>query len=309
MIEFRVRNKKNGLFKYAPVMTNLDVIELIVSLSQYTFNENAEGFDRYRFYNDTLDNTMPYILGREEENVWGFKISYDKNKNDYVITVVDLATEKDWKLAIIYLRALSEKMGNPIISAGRKYTLDSIVKYDYETYLKFNLNAIIPRLAEQNYIFYPIKRPMVFGPEVHKILVHSQDKIKAYEEIAMKTQYPNAYVYNQTFHFYNGSNKLIYGNYSISNDRKCVLPKDPFIEYVNESILVGRKFSHWSLYIVFDEEGEFKTHALVEYRSFIENLEPNQYEWLDDNFIILKKLSKEELAQIAEKCKRLDLDK
>lgn len=307
MIEFRIKNKKQGLFKYAPVMTNLEVIELIASVSQYSYNEDAQNFNRNAFYNDTLDNSLPYILGRELENVWGFKIGYDKKSNDYVITLVDLATTMDWKLAIIYLRALSQKLGNPIISGGRKYTEDSIVKYDFDTILKYYLNILITDIEYHQKIFYPIKRPMVFGPTIFKFFAHSQDKVKEYEKIAHFTQYPDVYVHEQTFHFYKENTKLIFGNYSIADNFKCILPSKPFIERKNEGKFIGRQFAHWSLYILFrDEDENLNKHALVKYDSFINNLDQNKYTWIDDNFILIEELTKEELAEIAEKCEKIE---
>lgn len=306
-IDFRIKNKRK-LFSYQEELTNLQLIQIIPNLSQYNFDEQYDNVNRHDFYNTKISNINYLRLGIENESIFGFLISYDKKRNEYLLSISNYATKKDWEIFVNYLSELSKVLNNFILDEGKqKFNYNTILNIDYYSVMKVAMEQIKERTANNHCIeIYGIKRPVIMGEKLNTILTYAADKVSAFENYIYKTQYPDAYVHIQTFHFNDGG-KTIYGNYSIGDNLKCVIPKEPFIEQKNYNVDLGTPLTHWTLSITLkNNEDEYKIYKICEYNSFIAQLERNQYEELDDNFIILNKLTKEDFDKILENAKILD---
>lgn len=299
---FKIKNKKK-FFSYNEVLNIYSIIELIPNISQYSYDNEVENSN---FFNAKLSEFNSLWLGVESKSTLGFLVKYDSKTNEYVVDLSYYATETDWLLTLQYLSALSEKIGNPIQVDKSKFNSKEILDYDYKPIMAIGLQHLFERLRDDEVYLNGIKRPIIMGQKIRMLLSNTESRIERFDDFIYYTQYPSVYEHRQTFH-YNNDGKTIYGNYSIGENLKCVLPTSPFIEFKNERVLVGHPFTHWTMTVtMLNNFGERELYKVCEYDSFIKNISKNKYEMLDDNFIIIDKLTREELEEIIEKSIVLD---
>lgn len=302
-VTFTIKNKRKFL-GYQEVLSVATLIQLTPDLSQYSFDNSVENVD---LFNARLSDVRELWLGVEGKSSLGFKLSYDIKSNEYQVVLSLYADEIDWKITLRYLSELAKLLDNPIKLFQKKYSADKIINYDFNSDLLNGVEELLKGIEDHGVVtLYGLKRPIVFGTGVQDIIKNSLDKIRTLGAILYNTQYPQAYVHLQTFHYNNGG-KTIYGNYSIGEELKVVLPSIPFVEMWNNYHLVGHPLTHWTLTVTkLNEEGEYRLHKVFEYDSFIKNIPDEKCTYIDDNFMIVEKLTWEELEKISERAIELD---
>lgn len=245
-------------------------------------------------------------LGIEYSSSLGFRVSYDNKNNYYQVDLSLYATEDDWRITLDYLSALAKIIGNSIEEGNNKFTAQEILNIDYKPVMELGVTNLLSRIEDYELTLYGIKRPIIFGNILRDELKSSTDKIKLLSEILYSCQYPPAYVHQQTFHFNNGG-KTLFGNYSIGENLKSILPRYPFVEIYNEKLLVGHPLTHWTMSVTkLDDNKEYQLHKVCEYSSFFNNIPLEKFSILDDNFVVVAPLSLEELENIVSKSEVID---
>lgn len=298
MPKFTIKNPKK-LFKPQPVLSIQECLEILPNLSQYSYDDYADGFNRREFLADRLSNIDNIWLGIEGESASGFSLVYLSNEQVYEVYVDYFAISSDWHLALSYLSALSQRLKQPILfENGQKVGSD----FDYFSLMENNLQRLfeVARTEEQTLVY--LKRPVVFGKQMsNKLMYLGKPIISEYEKLVLAAQYPTAHVYEQSFHL-NPGNKTIYGNYTYGEDLDAILPLRPFVEHQNQGVLVGHPLTHWVLSFAYNEgdkhHPQYETKDTFPYDLAINCLLDYPHEQLDENFIILQALKREQLDAI-----------
>ncbi|MGT2742706.1 DUF4299 family protein [Streptococcus plurextorum] len=299
---FKVKNKRK-LLSFQEVLSVSSMLQLIPGLSQYSFDNNMESWD---FLNAKLSELEALWLGVETKSSLGFYVSYDVKSKEYVVELSYYATEIDWTIALRYLSALAEKVGNPISIGAETLTATEIIDYQCEQTMLAGLRNLLERIESDEIYLKGIKRPIILGNKMRELLIGSDSPLDALGELIYNTQYPNVYVHQQTFH-YNSGEKTIYGNYSIGEELKVVLPSVPFVEDKNNHHLVGHPLTHWTMTVtLLNEAGDYELYKVCEYNSFVQQIPSDKCQFIDDNFMIVNALTKVELDDIIEKSELLD---
>lgn len=299
---FRIKNQRK-FFSYREVLTVSDIIQILPNLSQYSFDTDL---DDWNFLNSKLSDFNFLRLGIEGHSILGFRISYNQKTFEYLIEVSDYATGNDWETTLNYVSALSEKLRNPIKVGVWRYSASKIINFDFYKKMKEGINTLLGKLSEYELYIDGIKRPIILGKLIREYLINHENQLDELRDILYNTQYPNSYYHKQTFHT-NIDEKTIYGNYSIGEKMRCVLPTRPFVEAKNEYLLVGHPLTHWTMSVSFiDDNGDYILDKVCEYNSFFENIPKEKLSFIDENFVWVEELSRDELQAIIDKSTIMD---
>lgn len=292
---FRVKNRRL-FFRYADAATIKELIQIIPNLSQYSANEEHPDFDMRELLATRLDQLGTIRFGIDGVSVYGFAVRCDKAQSYYEVILSDYATNEDWQVAIDYVTALAKWLGSPVCDEkGWKISPKKWKNFDYQPLREQGLSQLMATLEQSDWEIEGVRRMIYLGQHLLQLLKLSSDKLSVYDNYVRETQYVKAYIHEQTFG-YNAGKKTIYGNYSIADNLKVVLPLEAFVELHNENVLIGRPLTHWTLTVSLEnEDGEYHLYKVCEYDSFIKQLQPNQYTRLDEQFIIIDPMTKEEL--------------
>ncbi|MFA9414544.1 MULTISPECIES: DUF4299 family protein [unclassified Streptococcus] len=299
---FTIKNAKK-LFTPLPVLTVQECLELLPNLSQYSYDDYQEGFNRSAFLADTLVNAGGLWLGIPGKSDSGHRLHYDQKEQAYKVYVDYFALPADLELALAYIKRLSQHLKKPIITDdGQKFSSENIKDFPYTPILEGNLIGLCQADRQEEQVLYYLKRSLVIGRKMAERLIYMGKPIlSTYEEVILAAQYPEAHIHEQTFHLTNDQ-QTIYGNYSIGEELAVVLPRRPFVERHNETYLVGHPLSHWTLSIVYKSEDrsdwDYRLVGTFPYQDVMDRLLEYPYEELDDNFIITSSLSRENLQAI-----------
>ena len=116
-VSFYIKNKSRFL-KYEKVLTVREISNLS-HLSIYNIDIDADDFDFDASIENWQENHNCILFGAVEKSTRGFELSYNSQKNSYVIKEYTPASESDWLLA--YSIRIYESVGRKISFKNYSY--------------------------------------------------------------------------------------------------------------------------------------------------------------------------------------------
>ena len=141
-VSFYIKNKSRFL-KYEKVLTVREISNLS-HLSIYNIDIDADDFDFDVSIENWQENHSCILFGAVEKSTRGFELSYNSQKNSYVIKEYTPASESDWLIVLKFMKVLAEKLVSKIIATtGEVFTSGTIENFDYKKDIKAGIKTIV----------------------------------------------------------------------------------------------------------------------------------------------------------------------
>ena len=303
-VSFYIKNKSRFL-KYEKVLTVREISNLS-HLSIYNIDIDADDFDFDASIENWQENHSCILFGAVEKSTRGFELSYNSQKNSYVIKEYTPASESDWLIVLKFMKVLAEKLVSKIIATtGEVFTSGTIENFDYKKDIKAGIKTIVNLLNEKDAEvsnIYGIERPVSFNKEIIERIVNSSDEIKEFSEFCEDIQYIDAYSAKQSF-VEDRSTKEKWGYYVLTENLRTVLPYKPSVEFFSMDYIKNEEVAFWKIFFCaykVDENGEEGIDKIGEsiYDDFIKKLPTNKYKFIDASYIVVEPLNRDDILEI-----------
>ena len=303
-VSFYIKNKSRFL-KYEKVLTVREISNLS-HLSIYNIDIDADDFDFDASIENWQENHSCILFGAVEKSTRGFELSYNSQKNSYVIKEYTPASESDWLIVLKFMKVLAEKLVSKIIATtGEVFTSGTIENFDYKKDIKAGIKTIVNLLNEKDAEvsnIYGIERPVSFNKEIIERIVNSSDEIKEFSEFCEDIQYINAYSAKQSF-VEDRSTKEKWGYYVLTENLRTVLPYKPSVEFFSMDYIKNEEVAFWKIFFCaykVDENGEEGIDKIGEsiYDDFIKKLPTDKYKFIDASYIVVEPLNRDDIEKI-----------
>ena len=303
-VSFYIKNKSRFL-KYEKVLTVREISNLS-HLSIYNIDIDADDFDFDASIENWQENHSCILFGAVEKSTRGFELSYNSQKNSYVIKEYTPASESDWLIVLKFMKVLAEKLVSKIIATtGEVFTSGTIENFDYKKDIKAGIKTIVNLLNEKDAEvsnIYGIERPVSFNKEIIERIVNSSDEIKEFSEFCEDIQYINAYSAKQSF-VEDRSTKEKWGYYVLTENLRTVLPYKPSVEFFSMDYIKNEEVAFWKIFFCaykVDENGEESIDKIGEsiYDDFIKKLPTDKYKFIDASYIVVEPLNRDDILEI-----------
>ncbi|TNH04286.1 DUF4299 family protein [Testudinibacter sp. TR-2022] len=294
---FRIKNKK-PLFRKMKIMTVDEVTSLVDNLSIYDFPTEQDQFDALLV--KPLDEFECVHLGEEGKSCRTFELSYSIETASYDVRVFTPSTRTDWKIAINFIQTLAEHLNTKVVDEeGICYSADNI-SYNYENDILFGIkNLINPEY--KGYTIFGINHPVSFSSDMVEKLKNADDRIQVFEDIFYENQYLDAYFAKQRFYQKDDDQQII-AAYSLTQQTETILPYEPSVEFSNLHFIKDEEISQWLItLVVFEDADDAETYSMLgelNYFDFIKRLPKNKYRHIDDKYILVDGMTKQELGNL-----------
>ena len=310
-VSFYIKNKKK-FFGYEKVMKVREIIELYKEdkLSFYNIDFHPNDINGEKFYNTSIEswqeNHSCILFGAVEKSTRGFELSYNSQKNSYVIKEYTPASETDWLIVLKFMKVLAEKLVSKIIATtGEVFTSGTIENFDYKKDIKAGIKTIVNLLNEKDAEvsnIYGIERPVSFNKEIIERIVNSSDEIKEFSEFCEDIQYIDAYSAKQSF-VEDMETKEKWGYYVLTENLRTVLPYKPSVEFFSMDYIKNEEVAFWKIFFCaykVDENGEEGIDKIGEfiYDDFIKKLPTDKYKFIDASYIVVEPLNRDDILEI-----------
>ena len=303
-VSFYIKNKSRFL-KYEKVLTVREISNLS-HLSIYNIDIDADDFDFDVSIENWQENHSCILFGAVEKSTRGFELSYNSQKNSYVIKEYTPASESDWLIVLKFMKVLAEKLVSKIIATtGEVFTSGTIENFDYKKDIKAGIKTIVNLLNEKDAEvsnIYGIERPVSFNKEIIERIVNSSDEIKEFSEFCEDIQYIDAYSAKQSF-VEDRSTKEKWGYYVLTENLRTVLPYKPSVEFFSMDYIKNEEVAFWKIFFCaykVDENGEEGIDKIGEsiYDDFIKKLPTDKYKFIDASYIVVEPLNRDDILEI-----------
>ena len=303
-VSFYIKNKSRFL-KYEKVLTVREISNLS-HLSIYNIDIDADDFDFDASIENWQENHNCILFGAVEKSTRGFELSYNSQKNSYVIKEYTPASESDWLIVLEFMKVLAEKLVSKIIATtGEVFTSGTIENFDYKKDIKAGIKTIVNLLNEKDAEvsnIYGIERPVSFNKEIIERIVNSSDEIKEFSEFCENIQYIDAYSAKQSF-VEDRSTKEKWGYYVLTENLRTILPYKPSVEFFSMDYIKNEEIAFWKIFFCtykVDENGAESIDKIGEtvYDDFIKKLPTEKYKFIDASYIVIEPLNKDEILEI-----------
>ena len=303
-VSFYIKNKSRFL-KYEKVLTVREISNLS-HLSIYNIDIDADDFDFDVSIENWQENHSCILFGAVEKSTRGFELSYNSQKNSYVIKEYTPASESDWLIVLKFMKVLAEKLVSKIIATtGEVFTSGTIENFDYKKDIKAGIKTIVNLLNEKDAEvsnIYGIERPVSFNKEIIERIVNSSDEIKEFSKFCEDIQYIDAYSAKQSF-VEDRSTKEKWGYYVLTENLRTVLPYKPSVEFFSMDYIKNEEVAFWKIFFCaykVDENGEEGIDKIGEsiYDDFIKKLPTDKYKFIDASYIVVEPLNRDEILEI-----------
>lgn len=303
-VSFYIKNKSRFL-KYEKVLTVREISNLS-HLSIYNIDIDADDFDFDASIENWQENHSCILFGAVEKSTRGFELSYNSQKNSYVIKEYTPASESDWLIVLKFMKVLAEKLVSKIIATtGEVFTSGTIENFDYKKDIKAGIKTIVNLLNEKDAEvsnIYGIERPVSFNKEIIERIVNSSDEIKEFSEFCEDIQYIDAYSAKQSF-VEDRSTKEKWGYYVLTENLRTVLPYKPSVEFFSMDYIKNEEVAFWKIFFCaykVDENGEEGIDKIGEsiYDDFIKKLPTDKYKFIDASYIVVEPLNRDDILEI-----------
>ena len=303
-VSFYIKNKSRFL-KYEKVLTVREISNLS-HLSIYNIDIDADDFNFDASIENWQENHSCILFGAVEKSTRGFELSYNSQKNSYVIKEYTPASESDWLIVLKFMKVLAEKLVSKIIATtGEVFTSGTIENFDYKKDIKAGIKTIVNLLNEKDAEvsnIYGIERPVSFNKEIIERIVNSSDEIKEFSEFCEDIQYIDAYSAKQSF-VEDRSTKEKWGYYVLTENLRTVLPYKPSVEFFSMDYIKNEEVAFWKIFFCaykVDENGEEGIDKIGEsiYDDFIKKLPTDKYKFIDASYIVVESLNRDDILEI-----------
>ena len=303
-VSFYIKNKSRFL-KYEKVLTVREIINLS-HLSIYNIDIDADDFDFDASIENWQENHSCILFGAVEKSTRGFELSYNSQKNSYVIKEYTPASESDWLIVLKFMKVLAEKLVSKIIATtGEVFTSGTIENFDYKKDIKAGIKTIVNLLNEKDAEvsnIYGIERPVSFNKEIIERIVNSSDEIKEFSKFCEDIQYIDAYSAKQSF-VEDRSTKEKWGYYVLTENLRTVLPYKPSVEFFSMDYIKNEEVAFWKIFFCaykVDENGEEGIDKIGEsiYDDFIKKLPTDKYKFIDASYIVVEPLNRDDIEKM-----------
>ena len=303
-VSFYIKNKSRFL-KYEKVLTVREISNLS-HLSIYNIDIDADDFDFDASIENWQENYSCILFGAVEKSTRGFELSYNSQKNSYVIKEYTPASESDWLIVLKFMKVLAEKLVSKIIATtGEVFTSGTIENFDYKKDIKAGIKTIVNLLNEKDAEvsnIYGIERPVSFNKEIIERIINSSDEIKEFSEFCEDIQYIDAYSAKQSF-VEDRSTKEKWGYYVLTENLRTVLPYKPSVEFFSMDYIKNEEVAFWKIFFCaykVDENGEEGIDKIGEaiYDDFIKKLPTDKYKFIDASYIVVEPLNRDDILEI-----------
>jgi len=303
-VSFYIKNKSRFL-KYEKVLTVREISNLS-HLSIYNIDIDADDFNFDASIENWQENHSCILFGAVEKSTRGFELSYNSQKNSYVIKEYTPASESDWLIVLKFMKVLAEKLVSKIIATtGEVFTSGTIENFDYKKDIKAGIKTIVNLLNEKDAEvsnIYGIERPVSFNKEIIERIVNSSDEIKEFSEFCEDIQYIDAYSAKQSF-VEDRSTKEKWGYYVLTENLRTVLPYKPSVEFFSMDYIKNEEVAFWKIFFCaykVDENGEEGIDKIGEsiYDDFIKKLPTDKYKFIDASYIVVEPLNRDDILEI-----------
>ena len=303
-VSFYIKNKSRFL-KYEKVLTVREISNLS-HLSIYNIDIDADDFDFDTSIENWQENHSCILFGAVEKSTRGFELSYNSQKNSYVIKEYTPASETDWLIVLKFMKVLAEKLVSKIIATtGEVFTSGTIENFDYKKDIKAGIKTIVNLLNEKDAEvsnIYGIERPVSFNKEIIERIVNSSDEIKEFSEFCEDIQYIDAYSAKQSF-VEDMETKEKWGYYVLTENLRTVLPYKPSVEFFSMDYIKNEEVAFWKIFFCaykVDENGEEGIDKIGEfiYDDFIKKLPTDKYKFIDASYIVVEPLNRDDILEI-----------
>ena len=303
-VSFYIKNKSRFL-KYEKVLTVREISNLS-HLSIYNIDIDADDFNFDASIENWQENHSCILFGAVEKSTRGFELSYNSQKNSYVIKEYTPASESDWLIVLKFMKVLAEKLVSKIIATtGEVFTSGTIENFDYKKDIKAGIKTIVNLLNEKDAEvsnIYGIERPVSFNKEIIERIVNSSDEIKEFSEFCEDIQYIDAYSAKQSF-VEDRSTKEKWGYYVLTENLRTVLPYKPSVEFFSMDYIKNEEVAFWKIFFCaykVDENGEEGIDKIGEsiYDDFIKKLPTDKYKFIDASYIIVEPLNRDDIEKM-----------
>ena len=303
-VSFYIKNKSRFL-KYEKVLTVREISDLS-HLSIFNIDIDADDFDFDVSIENWQENHSCILFGAVEKSTRGFELSYNSQKNSYVIKEYTPASESDWLIVLEFMKVLAEKLVSKIIATtGEVFTSGTIENFDYKKDIKAGIKTIFNLLNEKDTEvsnIYGIVRPISFNKKIIERIVNSSDEIKEFSKFCEDIQYINAYSAKQFFVDDKKINKK-WAYYVLTENLRTVLPYKPSVEIFSMNYIKNEEVAFWKIFFCackVDENGKEGIEKIAEsiYDDFIKKLPSDKYKFIDASYIVVELLNREEIVEI-----------
>ena len=303
-VSFYIKNKSRFL-KYEKVLTVREISNLS-HLSIYNIDIDADDFDFDASIENWQENHSCILFGAVEKSTRGFELSYNSQKNSYVIKEYTPASESDWLIVLKFMKVLAEKLVSKIIATtGEVFTSGTIENFDYKKDIKAGIKTIVNLLNEKDAEvsnIYGIERPVSFNKEIIERIVNSSDEIKEFSKFCEDIQYIDTYSAKQSF-VEDRATKEKWGYYVLTENLRTVLPYKPSVEIFSMNYIKNEEVAFWKIFFCaykVDENGEEGIDKIGEsiYDDFIKKLPTDKYKFIDASYIVVEPLNRDDILEI-----------
>lgn len=294
-----------------------EALELLPKLEQFSYNQEAENFDKDKLYESKLNEHTCLLLGIDLDSVRGFELSFEKDMNDkdaYRVRFFTPSAEGDWKVGLKFIKALAQKLNVGITSEyGEIFNKDTIEDFDYRQDIMFGISSMFapsedPETGElkeadmDTMTLFGLYRPFAIDRALKERFMNAPDPIKEFGKVFSRTQYYDAFAANQKF-YQDKSDDSIFGMYTLTESVETILPFKPFVEFNNMNIVKPKQVENWKLNLIYidgdeDDPNSYQVLDIVDYEAFMKHLPKDKYIFLDASYIELQGLSKKEMEEI-----------
>ncbi|KXT74520.1 hypothetical protein STRDD10_00870 [Streptococcus sp. DD10] len=294
-IVFSIRNKKS-LFGYQKVLSAKEVLAFTDGMTTYSYDATHlnRSLNEFQALSCIVFGVSGLPLG----------LRYFDEEESYQIKVSSFATEDDWQLALQWSSWLAEAMGSEIlVSDGRSFDSVTIFDFDYQVITLKTFRQLVYEKDLKQFVVQGFAHPVYLDrDQVLGFLEHSQP-LKTYAQFIKRIQYSTAH-FSQVRFYQQKETGIFLACYSLTEETDTMLPRHPHVptEYVEAVGLSGE--IQWEVQLVSidgdsSKPESYQSIASVTLKDFLVALRTEEFEQLDANQIVIKKLSKERLNELA----------
>lgn len=284
-------------------LTIQDSLRVIEGTKLYNFNEYAT--EDKVILQQKLCQYECVRLGKEHYTARGFELSYSSLAKCYEIRIPTPASINDWKFALEYLVTLAKDLDlNQVRTrAGKYYDLETILNFDYTVDIKYGLDLLYENLCDYSVLSFAIvclNRTVYFNKHIIEKIKGAKNPVQVFSNYILAVDNIKAFFAQQAFY---ETAEGIYGVYSLTENCRTVLPKNPNIELKYQDIIKKVEVAAWkaSLIVVNGDPSNqeaYQVLGIISISDLFAKIPPQKVKHLDAYNYIIEGLSKEEIRQL-----------
>ena len=274
-------------------------LEILPDLEQFSIDEFEEEFTREDFLDSFLDEYECIRIGTLQECGRGFELGY---LDGYEIRITTPATRSDWELTLEFVSALASKFNCEITAQNEfkedenlSFTARSVLDYDFVSDIKFGLEVVKSNTKDgHTYTIYGLTREVTFNENIIGEILSAKNSIDAFSEFVTDIQ--NIDAYDAAQQFYDTDDGQTFGEYVLTQLYPTIMPILPSVERANMQLVSDDELSFYRVVLVAGKGEGATVVGTLNYDEFTARLPKEKYKFTDANHVLIKPLSRGEMA-------------